>query len=87
MDGYAENMESRGLRELRELFSELDQLLKNPEVGADLDARGVNLSLALVAKDALCSYLLGDPKSSAEDFLTVGEEIRARSERKKTALS
>ena len=41
--------ESRALREVFDVLDDLDTLLKNPDVGADLTARGVNLSLAIVA--------------------------------------
>ncbi len=70
--------ESRALKELRDVFADLDQLLKNPDVGADLTARGINLSLAIVAADALRAYIDGDKARAAEDFSTVAEEIEAR---------
>lgn len=70
--------ESQAMRELHEVFSDLDTLLKNPDVGADLTARGINTSLAIVAADALRAYLDGDKARAAEDFETVAEEIASR---------
>ncbi len=66
------------LRELDDLFDELDTLLKNSEVGAALSGKGINVSLAIVAADALRAYLNGDKAKAAEDFDTVAEEIEAR---------
>ena len=53
-------------------------LLKNPEVGAELTGRGVNVSLAIVAAEALLAYVEGDRERAAEDFDTVAEEIGTR---------
>ena len=66
------------MKELREVFEDLDTLLKNPEVGADLTSRGVNVSLAIVAAEALFAYVEGDRARAAEDFDTVAEEIATR---------
>ncbi len=66
------------MKELREVFEDLDTLLKNPEVGAELTARGVNVSLAIVAAEALVAYVEGDRERAAEDFDTVAEEIATR---------
>ena len=66
------------LSDLEELLSRLDALLKDAEVGAALTERGVNVSLALVAKDGLASYLRGDKARAAEDFSTFSEEVVAR---------
>lgn len=66
------------MKELREVFEDLDVLLKNPEVGAELTARGVNVSLAIVAAEALVAYVEGDRERAAEDFDTVAEEIATR---------
>lgn len=65
-------------REIEALFDELDQLLKNPDVGAVLSARGINTSLAMTAADGLRAYLRGEKKQAAEDLSTVAEEIYAR---------
>lgn len=70
--------ETMAMRELREVFEDLDTLLKNPEVGAELTARGINVSLAIVAADAVRAYVEGDRARAAEDFETVAEEIGAR---------
>lgn len=70
--------ESIAMKELREVFEDLDTLLKNPEVGSELTARGVNTSLAIVAAEALLAYVEGDKERAAEDFETVAEEIATR---------
>jgi hypothetical protein len=70
--------ESQAMKELGEVMEDLETLLKNPEVGAELTARGVNVSLALVAADALVAYIEGDRARAAEDFDTVAEEIATR---------
>lgn len=70
--------QSIAMKELREVFEDLDALLKNPEVGGELTARGVNVSLAIVAAEALVAYVEGDRERAAEDFDTVAEEIKTR---------
>ncbi len=65
-------------RELEDLFDELDELLKNPEVVAYLSGRGINTSLAMVGADGLRAYLRGEKMRAAEDLSTVAEEIRHR---------
>lgn len=71
--------ESIAMKELREVFEDLDALLKNPEVGSELAHNGVNISLAIVAAEALRAYVLeGDKARAAEDFETVAEEIAHR---------
>lgn len=70
--------ESAAMKELREVFEDLDELLKNPDVGGVLAARGVNVSLAIVAAEALLAYVEGDKARAAEDFETVAEEIASR---------
>ncbi|CAN5846036.1 hypothetical protein BH11MYX4_BH11MYX4_57280 [soil metagenome] len=76
--------ETAAMRELREFFEDLDVLLKNPEVGAELTQRGVNVSLAIVAAEALLAYVEGDRERAAEDFDTVAEEIATRLAASKT---
>ncbi len=76
--------ETAAMKELREVFEDLDALLKNPEVGAELTARGVNVSLAIVAAEALVAYVEGDRERAAEDFDTVAEEIATRLAASKT---
>jgi hypothetical protein len=65
-------------RELDDLMDELDMLLKNPDLGAVLTARGINTSLALLVAEALRAYLRGDKREAAEDLSTAAEEISAR---------
>jgi hypothetical protein len=69
---------SLAMKEIDDVFEDLDSLLKNPEVGAELTANGVNTSLAIVAAEALKAYLAGDKARAAEDFETVAEEISSR---------
>ena len=76
--------ETVAMKELREVFEDLDTRLKNPEVGAELTARGVNVSLAIVAAEALVAYVEGDRERAAEDFDTVAEEIATRLAASKT---
>jgi hypothetical protein len=70
--------ESLAMKELREVMEDLDALLKNSDVGAVLAERGVNVSLAIVAAEALLAYIEGDRARAAEDFDTVAEEIATR---------
>ncbi len=77
---------SRVLTEIDDLFLELDQLLKNVDVESDLAARGVNVSLAIVAADGLRAYLHGDKARAADDLGTVAEEILARLGGKKEGM-
>jgi hypothetical protein len=70
--------DARVKTEIDDLFSELDQLLKNADVATVLAGQGINISLALVAADGLRAYLRGDKAQAAEDLGTVAEEIRAR---------
>jgi hypothetical protein len=72
----------RALREIDDLFDELDTLLKTPEVGAALCEAGVNTSLAMVAADGLRAYLHGEKARAADDLTTAGEEIASRLSRK-----
>jgi CHASE3 domain sensor protein len=73
-------MTNRALKEIDELFDELDTLLKNPDVGATLADAGVNISLAIVAADGLRAYLHGDKAKAAEELETAVEEIKSRLE-------
>jgi hypothetical protein len=68
----------KALAELDDLLAELDLLLKNPDAGAALAEKGVNVSLALVAADGLRAYLHGDKARAAEELGTAAEEIAAR---------
>lgn len=69
---------SMAMKEIDDVFEDLDSLLKNPEVGSELIANGVNTSLAIVAAEALKAYLSGDKKRAVEDFEMVAEEIASR---------
>lgn len=70
------------LKELDDVLEDLVVLLKNPEVGAHLTARGVNVSLAIVGAEGLAAYLHGEKERAAEDLATVAEEITARLQEK-----
>jgi CHASE3 domain sensor protein len=71
---------SKARAEIDDLFDELDQLLKNPDVGGELAEAGVNISLAIVAADGLRAYLRGEKEKAAEELETAAEEIRVRIE-------
>jgi hypothetical protein len=68
------------LHELEDLLTELETLLKNPDLGSALAERGVNVSLALVGTEGLRAYLKGDKEHAAEEFDTLAEEISTRLE-------
>lgn len=74
----AEPSPSKALAEIDDLFEELTTLLKNPDVGAELAEKGINISLAMVAADGLHAYLRGDKARAAEDLGTAAEEIASR---------
>lgn len=76
---YGEGVDgTKALKEIDDLFDELDALLKNDEVGGALGENGVNVSLAIVAADGLRAYFHGDKARAAEDLGTVAEEIQHR---------
>ncbi|MDP9037487.1 MAG: hypothetical protein M3O50_22045 [Myxococcota bacterium] len=64
--------------ELDEIFRQLDVLLKNPEVGADLAERGVNVSLAMTLAEGLRAYVEGDKQRALLELQTATDEIAAR---------
>jgi predicted naringenin-chalcone synthase len=64
--------------ELEDVFEELDTLLKNPEVGAELADRGVNISLAMTLADGVRAYLRGDKEKALLELGTATDEIAAR---------
>ncbi len=66
------------LSEIDDVFDELDQLLKNSEVGAELADKGVNVSLAMTLADGLRAYLNGDKKRALLELGTATDEIAAR---------
>ena len=75
------------MKELDEVFEDLVSLLKNPEVGAELTARGVNVSLAIVGAEGLAAYVNGEKERAADDLGTVAEEIKTRLARRQETLS
>lgn len=74
----AKGAQQRTEAELDELMEELDAVLKSPDVGTVLTARGINTSLALLVADALRAYLKGSKREAAEDLSTAAEEISSR---------
>jgi len=74
----APGAQERTEEELDDLMEELDAILKSPDVGALLTARGINTSLALLVADALRAYLKGSKREAAEDLSTAAEEISSR---------
>ena len=66
------------LDEIDDVFQELEQLLKNPDIGAALAEKGVNTSLAMLAMDGLHAYLQGDKAKAIEDTTHFAEEVAAR---------
>lgn len=71
-------MASRFTAEVDQLFDELDQLLKNPDVGAELAERGINISLAMTIALGLRAYLQGDKPRAILELSTATEEIATR---------
>ncbi|HEY1693349.1 MAG TPA: hypothetical protein VGG39_14375 [Polyangiaceae bacterium] len=70
--------------ELDEVFDELDVLLKNSEVGAELAERGVNVSLAMTLALGLRAYVGGDKDRAMLELGTAVEEIASRMARSKS---
>jgi hypothetical protein len=64
--------------ELDDVFDELEVLLKNPEVGAELADRGVNVSLAMTLADGIRAYIHGDKEKALLELGTATDEIAAR---------
>ena len=71
-DGWEPSLDS--------LLSELEHLLKSPEAGLGLSARGVNTSIALLAVQGLRAYLHGNKAQAIDDLATAAEELGARLE-------
>lgn len=65
-------------REIGELFDELHDLLKNPDVMHVLAERRVNVSIAMLTVDGLRAYLQGEKEQAIEDLSTAVEEITQR---------
>lgn len=78
---------SAALRELDDVFEELDTLLKNPGVGAELADKGVNVSLAMTLADGLRAYVDGDKEKALLELGTATDEIAARMTRSGAATS
>lgn len=66
------------LKEVDQLFDELDELLKNEDVQHTLSELKVNSSIALLAADGLRAYLKGDKEAAMDDLSTAAEEIAQR---------
>lgn len=71
-NGWEQRMDS--------LLSEIEHLLKSPEAGLALGARGVNTSIALLAAQGLRAYLNGNKAQAVDDLATAAEELGARLE-------
>jgi hypothetical protein len=71
-------MGKTGVDEIDEVFEELEVLLKNPDVGAELADRGVNISLAMTLADGIRAYLHGDKEKALLELGTASDEIAAR---------
>jgi|HubBroStandDraft_6_1064221.scaffolds.fasta_scaffold256397_2 hypothetical protein len=67
-----------GADEIDAVFEELEVLLKNPDVGAELADRGVNVSLAMTLADGIRAYLHGDKEKALLELGTATDEIAAR---------
>lgn len=65
---------------LGQLLSEVETLLKTPDLGMELGRKGINTSVALIATQGLAAYIEGNKVRAAEDLGTAAEEIRARLE-------
>jgi hypothetical protein len=70
------------LSELDDVFDELDVLLKNPDVGAELAEKGVNTSLAMTLAYGLRAYVHGEKEKALLEIETATDEIAARMARK-----
>jgi hypothetical protein len=74
---------SKPVDEIDDVFEELETLLKNPDVGAELAERGVNISLAMTLADGVRAYLHGDKEKALLELGTATDEIAARMARSK----
>jgi hypothetical protein len=71
-------MGKTGVDEIDDVFEELEALLKNPDVGAELADRGINISLAMTLADGVRAYLRGDKEKALLELGTATDEIAAR---------
>ncbi|HSQ62529.1 MAG TPA: hypothetical protein VLM85_04920 [Polyangiaceae bacterium] len=69
---------TKPLEELDDVLADLETLLKNPDVGAALADKGVNISLAILAMDGLAAYLHGDKAKAVDDSSHFAEEVQSR---------
>ena len=76
-----------GVDEIDDVFEELEVLLKNPDVGAALAERGVNISLAMTLADGMRAYLHGDKEKALLELGTATDEIAARLARSRSESS
>ncbi len=65
-------------REFDELLDQLNLLLKNPTVGAELAEIGVNVALAITLVDGVRAYLHGHKEAALLELGTATDEIAAR---------
>ena len=72
------DQEAMVAREIDDLFDELDDLLKNPDVAHVMSERKVNTSIAMLVADGLRAYLQGSKEEAIEDLSTAVEEITQR---------
>jgi hypothetical protein len=77
-NGRTSTVTRSGVDELDDVFDELNALLKNPDVGAQLAERGVNVSLAMTLADGLQAYVHGDKEKALLELGTATDEIAAR---------
>ena len=71
-------MGKSGVDEIDEVFEELEALLKNADVGGELAALGVNVSLAMTLAAGIRAYLHGDKEKALLELGTATDEIAAR---------
>jgi hypothetical protein len=64
--------------EIEDVFDDLDTLLKDPDAGAELAARGVNVSIAMTLLDGVRAYLRGEKQRALVDIETATDEIAVR---------
>jgi hypothetical protein len=67
-----------GADEIDDVFDDLEVLLKNADVGAELAERGVNVSLALTLVEGVRAYLRGEKEEAIVELGTATDEIAAR---------
>jgi hypothetical protein len=68
------------VNQVLDLLEELEREVKGHDFEVDAAGKKVNSSFVILAVQALRAYLQGEEASAAEDFETLGVEIRARQE-------